>query len=90
MLVENVVFKSSINSVEGITKNYTVAGKVVGFAIEQPLHVVALACSALGILKWLHTICQKQIISNSVDFRSTEIDQIRIKLIFRNSLDNVE
>jgi hypothetical protein len=28
----------------------------VGFAIEQPLHVVALPCSALGILKRLQHI----------------------------------
>jgi hypothetical protein len=26
---------------------YTVAGKAIGFAFEQPLHVVALAYSAL-------------------------------------------
>ncbi|MDR1480472.1 MAG: hypothetical protein LBJ00_16185 [Planctomycetaceae bacterium] len=32
---------------------YTVAGRAIGFALEQPLHVVALACSALGILKQL-------------------------------------
>ncbi|MDR1478035.1 MAG: hypothetical protein LBJ00_03750 [Planctomycetaceae bacterium] len=30
---------------------YTVAGKAIGFAHEQPLHVVVLACSASGILK---------------------------------------
>jgi hypothetical protein len=30
---------------------YTVAGRAIGFALEQPLHVVALACSASGILK---------------------------------------
>jgi hypothetical protein len=30
---------------------YTVAGKAIGFALEQPLHVVALAGSALRILK---------------------------------------
>jgi hypothetical protein len=29
--------------------NYTVAGKAIGFALEQPLHVAALACSASGI-----------------------------------------
>jgi hypothetical protein len=32
---------------------YTVAGRAVGFAIEQPLHVVAFACSASGISKQL-------------------------------------
>jgi hypothetical protein len=32
---------------------YTVAGRAVGFALEQPLHVVALACSASGILNSL-------------------------------------
>jgi hypothetical protein len=32
---------------------YTVVGKAIGFALEQPLHVVALACSASGILKQL-------------------------------------
>jgi hypothetical protein len=31
--------------------NYTEAGKAIGFALEQPLHVVALPCSALRILK---------------------------------------
>jgi hypothetical protein len=30
---------------------YTVAGRAIGFALEQPLHVVALACSASRILK---------------------------------------
>jgi hypothetical protein len=34
-----------------LTGCYTVAGKAIGFAFEQPLHVVALACSASGILK---------------------------------------
>ncbi|MDR1480918.1 MAG: hypothetical protein LBJ00_18490 [Planctomycetaceae bacterium] len=28
---------------------YTVAGKAIGFALEQPLHVVTLTCSASGI-----------------------------------------
>ncbi|MDR1480202.1 MAG: hypothetical protein LBJ00_14800 [Planctomycetaceae bacterium] len=32
---------------------YTVAGKAIGFAPEQPLHVVALACPASRILKQL-------------------------------------
>ncbi|MDR1478948.1 MAG: hypothetical protein LBJ00_08395 [Planctomycetaceae bacterium] len=32
---------------------YTVAGRAMGFAIEQPLHVVAFSCSASGILKQL-------------------------------------
>jgi hypothetical protein len=31
-------------------KFYTVAGRAIGFALEQPLHVVTLACSASGIL----------------------------------------
>jgi hypothetical protein len=35
---------------------YTVAGRAIGFALEQPLHVVALACSASGILKQLEFI----------------------------------
>ncbi|MDR1480479.1 MAG: hypothetical protein LBJ00_16220, partial [Planctomycetaceae bacterium] len=30
---------------------YTVAGKAIDFALEQPLHVVTLACSASGISK---------------------------------------
>ncbi|MDR1479789.1 MAG: hypothetical protein LBJ00_12720 [Planctomycetaceae bacterium] len=29
------------------------AGKAIGFALEQPLHVVTLACPASGILKLL-------------------------------------
>jgi hypothetical protein len=29
-----------------INDNDTVAGKAIGFALEQPLHVVALPCSA--------------------------------------------
>ncbi|MDR1479744.1 MAG: hypothetical protein LBJ00_12495 [Planctomycetaceae bacterium] len=32
-------------------KKYTVAGRAIGFAPEQPLHAVAIACSAFGILK---------------------------------------
>ncbi|MDR1479340.1 MAG: hypothetical protein LBJ00_10405 [Planctomycetaceae bacterium] len=32
---------------------YTVASRTLGFALEQPFHVVALACSASGILKQL-------------------------------------
>ncbi|MDR1477841.1 MAG: hypothetical protein LBJ00_02755 [Planctomycetaceae bacterium] len=32
---------------------YTVAGKAIGFAFEQPLHVVTLTCPASGILKQL-------------------------------------
>jgi hypothetical protein len=32
---------------------YTVAGRAIGFALEQPLHVVAFVCSALGISKQL-------------------------------------
>jgi hypothetical protein len=32
---------------------YTVAGKAIGFALEQPLHVVAIAYSASGILNSL-------------------------------------
>ncbi|MDR1290407.1 MAG: hypothetical protein LBK06_04315, partial [Planctomycetaceae bacterium] len=32
---------------------YIVAGKAIGFALEQSLHVVALPCSALRILKRL-------------------------------------
>jgi hypothetical protein len=35
---------------------YTVAGKAIGFALEQPLHVVTLACPASGILKQLENI----------------------------------
>ncbi|MDR1479357.1 MAG: transposase [Planctomycetaceae bacterium] len=30
---------------------YTVAGRAIGFALEQPLHVVTLTCSASGNLK---------------------------------------
>ncbi|MDR1479557.1 MAG: hypothetical protein LBJ00_11515 [Planctomycetaceae bacterium] len=30
---------------------YTVAGRAIDFALEQPLRVVAFACSASGILK---------------------------------------
>jgi hypothetical protein len=35
---------------------YTVAGRAIGFAPEQPLHVVALAYPASGILKQLEYI----------------------------------
>ncbi|MDR1478311.1 MAG: hypothetical protein LBJ00_05150 [Planctomycetaceae bacterium] len=52
---------------------YTVAGKAIGFALEQPLRVVALACSASGILK-------------QFEYKSIKIDRIRIKLIFRTFL----
>ncbi|MDR1290915.1 MAG: hypothetical protein LBK06_06920 [Planctomycetaceae bacterium] len=40
----------------------TEAGKTIGFALEQPLHVVALPCSALRILKRLQ---QRMKIKNS-------------------------
>ncbi|MDR1290450.1 MAG: hypothetical protein LBK06_04540 [Planctomycetaceae bacterium] len=39
-----------------MVKIYTEAGKAIGFALEQPLHVVALPCSALRILKRLQHI----------------------------------
>ncbi|MDR1478102.1 MAG: hypothetical protein LBJ00_04090 [Planctomycetaceae bacterium] len=32
---------------------HTVAGKAIGIAPEQPLHVIALACPASGISKQL-------------------------------------
>jgi hypothetical protein len=32
---------------------YTVADKAIGFAPEQPLHIVALTCPVSGILKQL-------------------------------------
>jgi hypothetical protein len=40
-----------------LNQRYTVAGKAIGFALEQPLHVVTLACPASGILKQLEYIC---------------------------------
>jgi hypothetical protein len=46
------VFATLRNNIEKVA-NYTVAGKAIGFAHEQPLHVVALACPASGILKQL-------------------------------------
>jgi hypothetical protein len=57
----NVVRKAMLSSTElleigQLNSYYTVAGKAVGFAHEQPLHVVALVCSAFRILKRLqHT-----------------------------------
>jgi hypothetical protein len=38
-------------NLKGIFEKYTVAGRAIGFALEQPLHVVVLACSASGISK---------------------------------------
>jgi hypothetical protein len=32
---------------------YTVAGRAIGFALEQPLHVVVLSCSVIVKLKQL-------------------------------------
>ncbi|MDR1477783.1 MAG: hypothetical protein LBJ00_02450 [Planctomycetaceae bacterium] len=37
-------------------QNYTASGKAVGFALEQPLRDVTLACSASGILEQLEYI----------------------------------
>jgi hypothetical protein len=34
----------------------TVAGRAIGFVLEQPLHVVAFACSASGISKQIDYI----------------------------------
>ncbi|MDR1477390.1 MAG: hypothetical protein LBJ00_00430 [Planctomycetaceae bacterium] len=45
--------ESKLRHCPQINDHYTVAGRAVGFALEQPLHVVALACSASGILKQL-------------------------------------
>jgi hypothetical protein len=47
-LLQKTLKKNKLNTGYGA---YTVAGKVIGFAPEQPLHVVALAYSASGILK---------------------------------------
>jgi RNase H-fold protein (predicted Holliday junction resolvase) len=45
---------------------YTEAGKAIGFALEQPLHVVALPCSALRISKRLqHTNMPTKILNKS-------------------------
>jgi hypothetical protein len=44
----------------------TEAGKAIGCALEQPLHVVALPCSALRILKRLQQ-----------DFRKTTFVRLR-------------
>jgi hypothetical protein len=40
-----------MTSQKGIFEKYTVAVRAIGFALEQPLHVVAIACSTSGILK---------------------------------------
>jgi hypothetical protein len=51
---------------------YTGAGKAVGFALEQPLHVVALPYSALRILKQLqHTTLIYQISLSSQQSHQT-------------------
>jgi hypothetical protein len=39
-----------------VIEDYTEAGKAIGFALEQSLHVVALPCSALRISKRLQHI----------------------------------
>ncbi|MDR1478597.1 MAG: hypothetical protein LBJ00_06610 [Planctomycetaceae bacterium] len=57
---------------------YTVAGKAIGFAPEQPLHVVALACPASGILKQLEYKCEWQMFfrpdAEQNYFRSASVD----------------
>jgi hypothetical protein len=45
---------------------YTVAGKAIGFAPEQPLQVVAFACSASGISKQLEY--NMRLVGNGFDF----------------------
>jgi hypothetical protein len=58
---------------------YTVAGKAIGFALEQLLHVVALACPASRILKRLqHTWLMK----NCVEKQKQYYTALVIKLIF--------
>ncbi|MDR1290634.1 MAG: hypothetical protein LBK06_05485 [Planctomycetaceae bacterium] len=44
----------------------TEAGKAIGFALEQPLHVVALPCSALRILKRLQQNIKRRKILHDV------------------------
>jgi hypothetical protein len=41
------------NSICMLKLFYTVAGEAIGFALEQPIHVVAIACPASRILKRL-------------------------------------
>ncbi|MDR1479746.1 MAG: hypothetical protein LBJ00_12505 [Planctomycetaceae bacterium] len=48
---------------------YTVAVRAIGFALEQPLHVVALACSASGILKQLEYSCNYSVDKISINHR---------------------
>jgi hypothetical protein len=48
---------TGFNRIAGYTGfYYTVAGRAIGFALEQPLHVVALAYSASGISKQLEYV----------------------------------
>ncbi|MDR1480922.1 MAG: hypothetical protein LBJ00_18510 [Planctomycetaceae bacterium] len=51
-------------------KRHTATGRAIGFALEQPLRVIVLACSASGILKQLECIRRKQIKPISHKYRS--------------------
>ncbi|MDR1290523.1 MAG: hypothetical protein LBK06_04910, partial [Planctomycetaceae bacterium] len=53
------VFSKIVKIYSQNSQYYTVAGKAIGFALEQPLHVVALPCSALQILKRLQHIIHR-------------------------------
>jgi hypothetical protein len=67
---------------------YTETGKAIGFALEQPLHVVALPCSALRILKQLQHIPKREpkilfMIATLSNRTTTTLQAIR-KILFHN------
>ncbi|MDR1479605.1 MAG: hypothetical protein LBJ00_11760 [Planctomycetaceae bacterium] len=51
---------------------YAVAGRAIGFTLEQSLHVVTLTCSALGILKV--TIQSIEFLSTTENTEFTEVN----------------
>jgi hypothetical protein len=67
--------KKTFARLQSKKRKYTEAGKAIGFALEQPLHVVALPCSALQILKRL----QRKKIKFARKFSTTVKKNIKIE-----------
>jgi hypothetical protein len=63
---------------------YTVAGKAIGFALEQPLHVVTLACPASGILKRLEYMKARH--NNKI---SIFLRPVRDEMLVENNVKNI-
>jgi hypothetical protein len=66
---------------------YTEAGNAIGFALEQPLHVVALPCSALRIFSVYFKTASAYFLKNFRAFRLFASSALKKKFFTRFVLD---